>query len=156
LDHLPVRLLRWLGRILLRVPRPSFVPVQRLAKIWPRWRRSDAPTPSVRPVPAVPPVRTPEHDDAAGETTIPIHRPGPSSGREGVFAELNESALGDKRYADYELPGLNLLEDSPPGAPQEHDQVLRERAALLEKTFNDFGLRVRVVGINTGPVITQY
>ncbi len=36
------------------------------------------------------------------------------------------------------------------------DQVLRERAALLEKTFTDFGLSVRVVGINTGPVVTQF
>src|SRR5262249_29692110 len=39
---------------------------------------------------------------------------------------------------------------------EEHDEHLRERAALLEKTFADFGLNVRVVGINTGPVITQY
>src|SRR5262249_12872333 len=39
---------------------------------------------------------------------------------------------------------------------EEHDQQLRERAALLEKTFQDFDLNVRVVGINTGPVITQY
>ena len=38
----------------------------------------------------------------------------------------------------------------------DQDQELRERAALLEKTFTDFGLNVRVVGINTGPVITQY
>src|SRR5262249_40948123 len=36
------------------------------------------------------------------------------------------------------------------------DQELRDRAALLEKTFTDFGLNVRVVGINTGPVITQF
>ena len=38
----------------------------------------------------------------------------------------------------------------------DQDQVLRERAALLEKTFTDFGLKVRVVGINTGPVVTQF
>ena len=29
-------------------------------------------------------------------------------------------------------------------------------AALLEKTFQDFGLKIKVVGIHTGPVITQY
>src|SRR5207244_5964784 len=38
----------------------------------------------------------------------------------------------------------------------ERESRLRERAGLLEKTFTDFGLNVRVVGINTGPVITQY
>src|SRR5262249_38424782 len=39
---------------------------------------------------------------------------------------------------------------------EEQDQRLRDRALVLEKTFTDFGLNVRVVGINTGPVITQY
>src|SRR5207245_1102177 len=38
----------------------------------------------------------------------------------------------------------------------EQEACRRERAGLLEKTFIDFGLNVRVVGINTGPVITQY
>jgi S-DNA-T family DNA segregation ATPase FtsK/SpoIIIE len=62
----------------------------------------------------------------------------------------------EDRFADYELPPLTLLEDPQPFPYEEHDQRLRERAALLEKTFTDFGLNVRVVGINTGPVITQY
>ncbi len=61
-----------------------------------------------------------------------------------------------ERFADYELPPLTLLEDPEPFAYEQHDQLLRERAVLLEKTFTDFGLNVRVVGINTGPVITQY
>jgi S-DNA-T family DNA segregation ATPase FtsK/SpoIIIE len=60
------------------------------------------------------------------------------------------------RFTDYKLPPLTLLEDPRPFACDEHDAHLRERAALLEKTFADFGLRVRVVGINTGPVITQF
>src|SRR5207245_3591314 len=57
---------------------------------------------------------------------------------------------------DFELPPLTLLDDAEPFPYEEHDQRLRERAALLEKTFTDFGLNVRVVGINTGPVITQF
>lgn len=56
----------------------------------------------------------------------------------------------------YQLPPFDLLED-PQAFPYElHDQQLRERAVKLEKTFADFELNVRVVGINTGPVITQY
>jgi S-DNA-T family DNA segregation ATPase FtsK/SpoIIIE len=62
----------------------------------------------------------------------------------------------EERFADFELPPLTLLEDPQPFPYEEHDQQLRERAALLEKTFQDFDLNVRVVGINTGPVITQY
>src|SRR4029077_10336735 len=47
-------------------------------------------------------------------------------------------------------------DDPQPFPYEEHDQRLRERAALLEKTFTDFGLNIKVVGINTGPVVTQY
>jgi S-DNA-T family DNA segregation ATPase FtsK/SpoIIIE len=67
------------------------------------------------------------------------------------------SVLSEReRFADFELPPLSLLEDSRPVSHDARDQQLRDRAALLEKTFADFGLNVRVVGINTGPVITQF
>ncbi|AWM41846.1 DNA translocase FtsK [Gemmata obscuriglobus] len=57
---------------------------------------------------------------------------------------------------DYELPPLSLLNDPEPFPVDDHEQKLREMAVLLEKTFQDFGLTVKVVGIHTGPVITQY
>lgn len=57
---------------------------------------------------------------------------------------------------DYMLPPISLLDDPTPFPYEEQDQRLRERAVLLERTFTDFGLNVKVVGINTGPVITQY
>lgn len=59
-------------------------------------------------------------------------------------------------FANFELPPMSLLEDPEPFPYELHDQKLRETASLLEKTFKDFDLNVRVVGINTGPVITQY
>jgi S-DNA-T family DNA segregation ATPase FtsK/SpoIIIE len=56
----------------------------------------------------------------------------------------------------YELPPFDLLDDPEPFPYEAHDQHLRDRAVKLERTFTDFGLNVKVVGINTGPVITQY
>jgi S-DNA-T family DNA segregation ATPase FtsK/SpoIIIE len=61
-----------------------------------------------------------------------------------------------QRFADYELPPLHLLEDPKPISQSDQDQHLREQATLLEKTVRDFGLNVKVVGINTGPVVTMY
>ncbi|MBA4064605.1 MAG: DNA translocase FtsK [Isosphaera sp.] len=58
--------------------------------------------------------------------------------------------------ADYELPPLSLLTDPDPFPVEDHEQKLREVAVLLEKTCLDFGITVKVVGIHTGPVITQY
>jgi S-DNA-T family DNA segregation ATPase FtsK/SpoIIIE len=57
---------------------------------------------------------------------------------------------------DYQLPPFQLLEDPAPFVQDAHDQQLRDRAEKLEQIFADFDLKVRVVGINTGPVITQY
>jgi len=56
----------------------------------------------------------------------------------------------------YELPPLNILADPVAFPVADHEQKLRDRATLLEKTFTDFGLAIKVVGIHAGPVITQY
>jgi S-DNA-T family DNA segregation ATPase FtsK/SpoIIIE len=105
---------------------------------------------------------------SASDGGVPIHRPAadqpptetpPAAKTPGVYPPIIRPApvpMEQERFDDYELPPLTLLEDPQPFPYEEHDQRLRERATLLEKTFTDFSLNVRVVGINTGPVITQY
>jgi S-DNA-T family DNA segregation ATPase FtsK/SpoIIIE len=106
----------------------------------PRWRlRRRPPTERVAQAPA-----------SADSDGIPIHH------AEAGLPAIDARTAGQPDYTDYELPPLTLLEDPQPFPYQEHDQLLRDRAALLEKTFADFDLNVRVVGIHTGPVITQY
>ncbi len=96
-----------------------------------------------------------EADDYIGPRTIPIHHH--TTLAESPAEPDARPALSDEdRFADYQLPPLSLLEDAKPFSYDKHDHELRDRAALLEKTFTDFGLSVRVVGINTGPVITQF
>ncbi len=56
----------------------------------------------------------------------------------------------------FDLPSLDLLEDPVPVPMEHHEQKLRDMAAQLEKACADFGLTVKVAGIHTGPVITQY
>ncbi|MEZ6048175.1 MAG: DNA translocase FtsK [Planctomycetaceae bacterium] len=57
---------------------------------------------------------------------------------------------------DYELPAVDLLED-PEDFPYE---LLAKKAQVaaqtLEKTFQQFGLNVKVSEIDTGPVVTQF
>ncbi len=62
----------------------------------------------------------------------------------------------EQNFEDYELPPMTLLEEPEPFPFEQHDQKLRDQAVILEQTFRDFDLNVKVVGINTGPVITQY
>jgi S-DNA-T family DNA segregation ATPase FtsK/SpoIIIE len=120
--------------------------------------------------PPLEPVSEPPQDDNkipihhAEQTTPRVHTLAVEDPRLHVSVARSPSApandgdgLGDSdRFADYELPPLTLLGEPQPFPYEAHDQRLRERAIVLEKTFTDFGLNVRVVGINAGPVITQY
>jgi S-DNA-T family DNA segregation ATPase FtsK/SpoIIIE len=80
-------------------------------------------------------------DLVAESAPVPIHRP-----------EIGQGNVEQ----NFSLPPVSLLDEAEPFPFAEQESRLRERAGLLEKTFTDFGLNVRVVGINTGPVITQY
>ena len=56
----------------------------------------------------------------------------------------------------YQLPPAGLLEPPAPFPIHEHEARIHERALLLEKTLREHGCIVRVVQIDTGPVITQF
>ncbi|QDU18356.1 DNA translocase FtsK [Urbifossiella limnaea] len=86
---------------------------------------------------------------------IPIHSHADPHDPAALAALLRAVAPEDDT-TPYELPPLSLLADPEPFPVEDHAQKLREMAVLLEKTFTDFGLTVKVVGIHTGPVITQY
>jgi S-DNA-T family DNA segregation ATPase FtsK/SpoIIIE len=57
---------------------------------------------------------------------------------------------------DYELPSLDLLLPTEYLELDQQEQEVRDRAKVLEKTFAEFGFKVKVVEIETGPVISQY
>jgi S-DNA-T family DNA segregation ATPase FtsK/SpoIIIE len=58
--------------------------------------------------------------------------------------------------APFELPPIEILEPAKSFPVQEHEAQVNARAMLLERTLLDFGYQVRVVQIDTGPVITQF
>jgi len=89
----------------------------------------------------------------------PPHRDQKASSRE---EQKRESLLEDMRdtpalsAADYLLPQVDLLTESEEVSTDDQAQEVRRKAKILEKTFADFGFNVRVVEIETGPVIAQY
>ena len=62
----------------------------------------------------------------------------------------------DRRSREYELPDLELLEEPEDFPYEELAKKARLAAATLEKTFEQFGLNIRVSQVDTGPVITQF
>ncbi|MGD9721296.1 MAG: DNA translocase FtsK 4TM domain-containing protein [Pirellulales bacterium] len=72
-----------------------------------------------------------------------------------VMTQLDAASLTDDAE-DYELPGVDLLMPGEEICYDEHEKEVRRQAKILEKTFLDFGFRVKVVEIETGPVIAQF
>ncbi|MHC4877365.1 MAG: DNA translocase FtsK [Planctomycetota bacterium] len=77
------------------------------------------------------------------------------SPRDALMAEI-EHASRISEDDVYALPPLDLLEDSEEFPYELLAKKARVAAVTLEKTFQEFGLNVRVVEIDTGPVITQF
>jgi S-DNA-T family DNA segregation ATPase FtsK/SpoIIIE len=75
--------------------------------------------------------------------------------REELIEEI-EAAAQNADPSDYELPSVDLLLEGEPFSFEEQEKDVRRKAKVLEKTFADFGFNVRVVEIQTGPVIAQF
>lgn len=113
----------------------------------------------------------PPTEEGAVEETIPLEEgPTPDFGVRGpirvnppVTAASRREELMAKREAEarrqppvFKLPTTDLLEHAQPFPFELLAEKARVSAGTLEKTFREFGLNVRVVEIDTGPVITQY
>jgi len=56
----------------------------------------------------------------------------------------------------YQLPGIDLLDEPEEVDMSTQEEVVQEKARVLERCLAEFGVTVEVVGMRTGPVITQY
>ena len=75
--------------------------------------------------------------------------------QEDLHAQLNDTKLpvGSEEYV---LPGLDLLTESDDVSYDEQTEEVKRKAKVLEQTFAKFGFNIRVVEIETGPVIAQF
>ena len=105
---------------------------------------------------ATPPIkRRPKNQDQQGSTPLRLRKPSDNHERDQVMDELNQASRRDEA-GEYELPGLDLLLPSNECSYAEQEEEVRRKAKILEQTFLAFGFKVKVVEIETGPVIAQY
>jgi S-DNA-T family DNA segregation ATPase FtsK/SpoIIIE len=99
---------------------------------------------------------TPQPEQQSKPQPLPKPSP-PKSEREVVIEQLDaaDQTLVDPE-TEYELPALDLLLPNEQVCYEEHEKEVRRKAKILEKTFKDFGFNIRVVEIETGPVIAQF
>ncbi len=93
--------------------------------------------------------------DVAGFSPLRIRKPPEVEDREEVMIQLDE-ASNREDDVDYELPSTDLLIGQDDFCYDEQAKEVRRKAKILEKTFESFGFDVKVVEIETGPVIAQY
>lgn len=98
-------------------------------------------------------VVVPEGKKAFG-SRVGVGRP-KAKKHEDVLEEMDESGVS-RSPSDYELPSIDLLVEGEEVSYAEQEKEVRRKAKVLEKTFLDFGFNIRVVEIQTGPVIAQF
>jgi S-DNA-T family DNA segregation ATPase FtsK/SpoIIIE len=76
--------------------------------------------------------------------------------RDAMMAALDKAAGQVEEQPDFELPPIDLLVKGGTINTEEQEKDVRKKAKVLEKTFANFGFNVRVVEIETGPVIAQF
>mgnify|MGYP003304252158 FL=1 len=76
--------------------------------------------------------------------------------REQLIESLDSASDSAEQFAGYEVPSNQLLERRAMVDFESQEQEVRQNARILEKTFKEFGFNVKVVDIETGPVIAQY
>jgi DNA segregation ATPase FtsK/SpoIIIE, S-DNA-T family len=59
-------------------------------------------------------------------------------------------------HVDYTLPPLTILSKIPRLKDSQQQKTIAERARILEKTLESFGVRVKVTNVESGPSVTRY
>ncbi len=59
-------------------------------------------------------------------------------------------------YADYTMPGMDLLDEPEHNFTSIQEKVVKAKAVALEGLLNEFDVSARVVAAETGPVVTMF
>lgn len=100
-------------------------------------------------------VESTEQAEKPAEASLPI-KTKPKSERDEIIDQLEAADHDSDIDTDYELPPVELLLAGEEVSYEAHEQEVRRKAKILEKTFENFGFNVKVVEVETGPVIAQY
>ena len=108
------------------------------------------------------PIRTPRAARSAEPELAPgearrVTEISDSSARPPAPAQLSARSRQGDLFDEYELPGLDILEEPPVNNKPPVDKLALERnARLLETVLDDFNVKGQITAVRTGPVVTMY
>ncbi len=98
----------------------------------------------------------PSKAPAKSKLPIKVNPPVTAKSMRDEVLERLEAGNGSGANGPFEMPSLDLLEPAEDFPYETLASKAQAAAVVLEKTFKDFNLNVRVVEIDTGPVVTQF
>lgn len=160
----------WVGRLISNAVKDLFgglknIPKPAMPKIQPKEALVKKPVAKeeekekeVRPLPAaaIPANKPPVAPPVSATSAAPkIHIVAPP--KDAVSPKIaDKQPVPPKAAGEYRLPSLDLLRDAPIVSQDKIQETLMNGAKVLEETLADFGVNVKVVDIERGPVITRY
>lgn len=120
-----------------------------------QWEQDDSPTRDIELEDETVTLREdkPHASTSSPRIKAPKRKSADEDPRSKLYASINESAPD---ASDYRLPSVELLTPGEDVCYDEQKHELRRKARILEETFQSFGFNVKVVEVETGPVIAQY
>ena len=88
-------------------------------------------------------------------TPFRVRRPPEPEDRDAVMEQL-DAADAIEGNSNYQLPSLEILHQSDDFNYDDQAKEVRRKAKVLEKSFKNFNINIKVVDIECGPVIAQY
>ena len=105
---------------------------------------------------SVPPTRTDDPENPLRVRSVADRKREAAEREQELVRKALEQGAISKGADDYEMPTIELLLPADDVNFEAQTDEVRRKAKILEKTFADFGFKVKVVEIDTGPVIAQY
>ncbi len=156
------------GALFTRKPTPKHKKAKTVSSVKSSTRTPSTFAEDIAPSPAV--LQTDATDTTPDEPEPPMdHSPRETPRSEPIVRRpkvINIEALLPFRSApppttkqdlgNFRLPGLELLADAEPANNDGQEEIVRQKARDLEQCLQSFKLDVKVVAIDTGPVVTLY
>ncbi len=103
-------------------------------------------------------------ESAAASPQPKAVQPSPASGVKTTDTADNPLVIEPRKVSagisfdnqDYTLPPLTLLSKIPRLKDSQQQKTIAERARILEKTLDSFGVKVKVSDVQSGPTVTRY
>ena len=121
---------------------------------WEEEEAEEAEEPAAEPVRVVSKKKPKADKPKKGLSFLRREQPDKSE-REQVMDSLDQASLITQE-SDYQLPTMDYLAEGDDVCLESQTREVRRKAKILERTFTDFGFKVKVVEVETGPVIAQY